>query len=62
MTLRQQQQVVPGMLYQTPAGFHQPLLQAGQRPPVNPHRQRQPPLNGQARREDRVRNHSIRLA
>ena len=31
------------MLYQTPAGFHQPLLQAGQRPPVDPHRQRQPP-------------------
>jgi hypothetical protein len=32
MTLCQQQPVVPGMLYQTPAGFHEPLLQAGQRP------------------------------
>jgi len=29
MTLRQQQPVVPGVLYQPPAGFHQPLLQAG---------------------------------
>ena len=43
MTLRQQQPVVPSMLYQTSAGFHQPLLQAGQRPGVDPHRQRQPP-------------------
>ena len=29
---RQQQPVVPGMLDQTPVGFHQPLLKAGQRP------------------------------
>src|ERR1019366_4732415 len=43
MTLRQQQPVVPGMLYQTPAGFHQPLLQAGQRPTADPRRQHHPP-------------------
>src|ERR1035437_8430602 len=42
MTLCQQQPVVPGMLYQTPAGFHQPLLQAGQRPVANPLGQRFP--------------------
>jgi hypothetical protein len=32
MALRQQEPVVAGMLYQSAAGFHQPLLQAGQRP------------------------------
>src|ERR1019366_8790232 len=42
MTLCQQQPVVPGMLYQTPAGFHQPLLQAGQLQAGNLRRQRQP--------------------
>jgi len=33
MTLRQEQPVVARTLYQTSAGFHQALLQAGQRPP-----------------------------
>jgi hypothetical protein len=43
MTLRQQQPVVAGVLEQAAAGFHQPLLQAGQRPTVAPCRQRRPP-------------------
>ena len=32
------------MLYQSPAGFQQTLLQAGQRPIADPFGQRQPPL------------------
>ena len=43
VTLRQQQPVVAGVFYQPPTGFHQPLLKAGQRPTVDPRRQRQPP-------------------
>ena len=43
VTLRQQQPIVAGMFNQTASGFHQPLLQAGQRPPVDACRQHQPP-------------------
>src|ERR1019366_1130276 len=43
MTLRQQQPVVARVLDQTSAGFHQALLQAGQRPGGDPRRQHQPP-------------------
>ena len=43
VALRQQQPVVAGGFDQTTPGFHQPLLQAGQRPLVDPCRQRQTP-------------------
>src|ERR1035437_5850012 len=43
MTLRQQQPVVARVLDQTSAGFHQALLQAGQRPSSDLRRQRQSP-------------------
>ena len=43
MALRQQQPVVPRMLYQPPAGLHQPLLQARQGPLLDSLRQHQPP-------------------
>src|ERR1035441_5582491 len=43
MALRQQKPVVTGMLYQPPAGLHQPLLQAGQRPRSDSLRQHEPP-------------------
>ncbi len=43
MPLGQQQPVVARVLDQPSAGFHQPLLQAGQRPGGDPRRQRQPP-------------------
>ena len=34
--LRQQEPVVPGMLHEMPAGLHELLLQAGQRPSGDP--------------------------
>jgi hypothetical protein len=43
MALRQQQPIVAGVLNQTAPGFHQPLLQAGERPVGDRCRQRQPP-------------------
>jgi len=46
VSFRQHQPVVPGMLYQSPTRFHQPLLHAGQRPVFDLARQSQPPLLG----------------
>ena len=43
MALREEQPIVPGALDQTSAYFHQPLLQAGERPVVDSRRQCQPP-------------------
>ncbi len=43
VALCEQQPVIPGVLDQPPAGLHQPLLQARQRPVANPLRQCQPP-------------------
>jgi hypothetical protein len=43
MALGQHQPVVSGMFHQATARLHQPLLQAGQRPTVNPSGQHQPP-------------------
>src|ERR1039458_4586010 len=43
MALRQQEPVVAGMFHQPSSGLHQPLLQAGQRPVLDPLGQRQPP-------------------
>jgi len=43
MSLGQQQPVVPGVLDQSPASLHEPLLQASQRPGVDSLRQHQPP-------------------
>ena len=43
MTLGQHQPVVPPVFHQPAAGLHQALLQAAQRPVVNPPRQHQPP-------------------
>ncbi len=43
MTLRQEQPIIPGMFHQPSACFHQPLLQAGERPVANSLRQHQPP-------------------
>ncbi|MBZ5699115.1 MAG: tyrosine-type recombinase/integrase [Acidobacteriia bacterium] len=46
MTLRQEQPIVPSVFDQSTAGFHQSLLQAGQRLVVDSAGQRQaPPLN-----------------
>ena len=42
MPLRQQQPVVAGMLDQPPTGLHQPLLQARQRPTLDPVRHSEP--------------------
>src|ERR1039458_7933808 len=43
MSFRQQKPVVASMLHQPPPGLHQSLLQARQRPILNPLRQFQPP-------------------
>jgi hypothetical protein len=43
VAFRQQQPIAPGVLYRPAAGLHQPLLQAGQRPTLDPPGQRQPP-------------------
>src|ERR1039457_5250957 len=43
MALRQQEPVVAGMFHQPSSGLHQPLLQAGQRPVLDPLGQPQPP-------------------
>ena len=43
VTLRQEQPIVPGVLDQTATRFHQPLLQAGERPVVDSLRQHQMP-------------------
>ena len=51
MPLGQQQPVVARMLDQPPAGFYQPLLQAGQRPLLTPAGNTKPPAQiAQARR------------
>src|SRR5208283_2364121 len=44
MALDQHQPVVTGMLHQPAPGLHQPLLQTGQRPVLDPLRQHQSPL------------------
>src|SRR5207302_5367579 len=43
VSLRQQQPVIPRMLHEPPARFHQPLLQTRQRPRVNSLRHGEPP-------------------
>ena|GEM_PF-2091384 len=43
MALRQEQPIVSAVFHQPAAGLHQPLLQAGQGPVLNPSRQHQPP-------------------
>jgi hypothetical protein len=55
VALSQQQPVVAGMLYQSPAGLHQPLLQAGQRPRFDSLRQHQPPPQIRDLTENRLR-------
>ena len=41
MPFRQQEPVVPGVLHQPAAGFHQPLLETRERPALDPRRQDQ---------------------
>jgi len=55
MPLGQQQPVVPCVLHQPPAGLHQPMLQARQRPALDPARQPQPPPQGQSGSEPDIK-------
>ena len=62
MPFRQQEPVVPGVLHQPAAGFHQPLLETRERPAFDPRRQDQsaPEVAQVVRQDAQLQAHLVR--